>query len=122
MYVYNIVLHSNPEIVVGYINFRIPPAGFHEGLYYGGLIGYGINTEYRGKNFARKACHLIKQVALSHNIPSVTITCEPRNGGSRKTIESLGNTTLLETVELPEYTPEYQEGERLRSRYEWKLV
>jgi predicted acetyltransferase len=120
-YQYHIVLHDQPDVIVGRINLRMPPSGFHEGLYYGGLIGYAVNEEYRGNHYAEKACRLIKTVALSHGMTSVTISCEPRNEGSRKTIESLG-AKLLETVELPEHTLEYQEGERLCSIYEWQLV
>lgn len=120
MYQYFMVLHEQPEQKVGRINLRIPPDQFHEGLYYGGLIGYEVFEQYRGKHFARKACKLIATVARSHNLQSVTITCEPTNLASKKTIESLG-AVLLETVVLPEHTDLYKEGDRECSRFEWKI-
>jgi predicted acetyltransferase len=119
-YEYHIVLHDSPSTIVGWINLRMKPKDYHEGLFYGGLIGYRVNEDCRGNHYARKACYVIKNLALAHNMDTVTITCDPGNHGSRKTIESLG-ATFLETLELPEHTELYIEGERLCSRYEWKL-
>ena len=69
-------------------------------VYYGGNIGYKIDEEFRGHRYAAKACKLIFELAKKHDLGYVLITCNPNNGASRRTCESLGG-ELLEIVELP---------------------
>lgn len=115
-YKYNITLHKSQE-VIGKIDIRI---GFNENIYYGGNIGYMVYEEYRGNNYAYKACKLIKQVAIAHKMSKLDITCNPDNIPSRKTCEKLG-LILEEIVDLPEDNEMYKEGERKKCRYVWHL-
>ncbi len=83
VYRYRITLHDS-ENSIGIIVIRI---GYNENLYYGGNIGYFINEEYRGNNYALKACKIIKDVAVAHGMNKIIITCNPDNISSRKTCE-----------------------------------
>jgi predicted acetyltransferase len=115
-YKYPIFL-NNTEEQIGIIDLRI---GFNEGIYYGGNIGYTIFEQYRGSNFALKACLLIKQVATSFDMDKVYITCNPDNIGSRKTCEKLG-LHLVEIADLPPHNDMYIDGERQKCIFEWTL-
>ncbi|MBQ2759856.1 MAG: hypothetical protein IJE93_08830, partial [Clostridia bacterium] len=48
---------------VGKISIRIG-SNYHS--YYNGNVGYEIDKEYRGNNYAYKACKLVLQVAYAH--------------------------------------------------------
>lgn len=82
---------------MGTCDFRV---GHNMKVYYGGNIGYKIDEEFRGHRYAAKACKLIFELAKKHDLGYVLITCNPNNGASRRTCESLGG-ELLEIVELP---------------------
>ena len=125
-YRYKITLHDQDQSI-GEIDIRIDAmenVTFNElkdeNLYYGGHIGYEIYEKYRGKHYAAKACHLIKNVALAHRMNKLIITCNPDNYASRKTCERAG-LSLLEIVDLPPSNEMYQEGDRQKCRYEWIL-
>jgi tagatose 1,6-diphosphate aldolase len=83
---------------------------------YGGHIGYGVEQDYRGRRYAARACRLLFPLALSHGLTELWITCNPDNIASRRTCE-LAGAKLVETVDLPEDTDMYQEGERQKCRY-----
>lgn len=55
-----------------------------------GDIGYTINEEYKGNNYAYKALKLISPVIASKGIEKVTITTKKSNIASIKTIEKFG--------------------------------
>lgn len=74
--------------------------GHNKKVYYGGNIGYHIDKEYRGHNFAGKACILLFELAKKHKMDYLIITCNPDNYASRKTCEYAGG-ILEEIVELP---------------------
>ncbi|MDT8718438.1 GNAT family N-acetyltransferase [Clostridium sp. 19966] len=74
--------------------------GYNKKVYYGGNIGYHIDKEYRGHNFAGKACILLFELAKKHKMDYLIITCNPDNYASRKTCEYAGG-ILEEIVELP---------------------
>jgi|SRR5690554_1089785 len=115
-YKYNITLHKSKE-VIGKIDIRI---GYNEGIYYGGNIGYTIYEPFRGHNYAYKACKIIKQVAMAHNMSKLYITCNPENIPSRKICEKLG-LTLIKIIDLPKDNALYKDGERKICIYEWEL-
>lgn len=115
-YRYKIILHDS-NITIGNIDIRI---GYNENIYYGGNIGYGIEKSYRGNNYASKACKIIRQVAIAHEMDKLIITCNPDNLPSRKTCEKTG-LKLKEIVDLPQHNEMYQEGERQKCIYEWIL-
>ena len=54
-------------------------------MFYGGNIGYGINAEHRGNNYAGKACKLLFKLAKKHSLDYLYITCDPTNIASAKT-------------------------------------
>jgi predicted acetyltransferase len=85
---------------------------------YGGNIGYSIEKPFRGHHYAATACLLLKPVAQQHGMDVLWITCNPDNWASRKTCEYIG-ATLVEIVDLPEYSDMFKEGERQKCRYRW---
>lgn len=115
-YKYRITLHNSTE-TIGYIDIRI---GNNENLYYGGHIGYFIEESFRGNSYASKACKIIKQVAISHGMDRLIITCNPDNYPSRRTCEKSG-LKLKQIVDLPLNNEMYLEGERQKCQYEWDL-
>ena len=82
---------------VGICDLRI---GHNLGLYYGGNIGYEVETPFRGHHYAAKACKLLFALARRHGLEYLIITTQPNNLPSRKTCEYLGG-RLLEIAELP---------------------
>lgn len=115
-YKYKITLHNLSESI-GNIDIRI---GNNKGIYYGGHIGYAIDEPHRGNSYASKACKIIKQVAIAHEMDSLVITCNPDNYPSRRTCEKAG-LKLKEIVDLPTDNEMYLEGERQKCQYEWNL-
>lgn len=115
-YKYRITLHNSDDSI-GAIDIRI---GYNEGTYYGGNIGYMIEEIYRGHGYASKACKIIKDVAIAHEMNKLIITCNPDNFPSRKTCEKTG-LKLKDIVDLPTYNDMYKNGERQKCIYEWIL-
>jgi predicted acetyltransferase len=87
---------------------------------YAGHIGYHVVEEWRGHHYAARACRLILPLARSHGLHTVWITCNPENAASRRTCELVG-ARYVETVDLPEDTEVYKEGERRKCRYRLDL-
>lgn len=83
---------------MGICDLRI---GHNRNTYYGGNIGYRIQEEYRGHHYAGKACLLLFELAIKHNMDHLIITCNPDNYASRKTCEYVGG-RLIEIAALPE--------------------
>ena len=57
---------------------------------YGGHIGYEGGPSYRGSNLAARSCRLLFELARSHRITPLLITCGTDNAASRKTCEKIG--------------------------------
>ncbi len=93
---------------VGTIDLRI---GYVRNTYYGGNIGYSVHEPYRGHAYAQKAVRLVFEVARTHKMPYLIVSCSETNDASRKTLEHLGG-ELLEIGEPPSYTGLYKEGLR----------
>lgn len=93
------------DIAVGKISVRI---GNNYHSYYNGNIGYEIDKEYRGNNYAYNACKLVLQVAKAHGMNELILTCDESNTASYKTIEKLG-ADLIEIVKPPEDYFAYRE-------------
>ena len=66
--------------------------------------------EYRGNDYAGKACRLVFEIAKRHGMPFVMISCRADNLPSRRTLEKLGG-TLLETRVPASYSSLYRIGE-----------
>ena len=93
-YWWNIILKV-ANVPVGKISFRI---GHNYHSYYNGNIGYEIDEEYRGHNYALSACQLVLRAAQYHKMNKIYLTCDYDNAASYKTIEKLG-AKLIEEVE-----------------------
>jgi predicted acetyltransferase len=102
-------------IDVGHINFRV---GDTEHIRVSaGHIGFGIEESSRGHGYALQACRAIAPFVRSV-YESVTITCDPDNVASRRTIERLG-AQFVDEVAVPAHDPQYQRGSRTKRRYRW---
>ena len=96
--------------------------GCNQKLYYGGHIGYRIESEYRGHHYAGKACLLLFELAKKHGMDRLIITCNPDNIASRKTCEYAGG-TLLEIAALPEDNDmRLEDGETEKCIYQFQFV
>lgn len=115
-YKYKIRQHNSSQNI-GEIDIRI---GNNKNTYYGGNVGYSIDEAFRGNSYASKACKLIKQVAIGHDMEKIIITCNPDNLPSRRTCEKIG-IALKEIVNLPEDNEMYLEGETQKCVFEWVL-
>lgn len=114
-YVYLILVNG---IEVGKLIFR---EGNNEERYFDGHIGYTIEEEYRGNNYAYKAVLLFKNIAKELGYQEVIITCDPLNLPSKKTILKL-NAQYLETKKIPEQFKKYFiEDEKEKEVYLLKL-
>lgn len=86
--------------------------------YYDGHIGYTIDEEYRGHNYAYRACLLLKPYIQDQ---SVIITCDPDNIPSKKTIEKLG-CEYIETAAIPSHLRKFfSKDEKEKCIYRWHL-
>jgi tagatose 1,6-diphosphate aldolase len=101
---------------VGHINFRVGDT--EHVLYCAGHIGFEIAQEFRGHHYALQACHAIAPFVRSI-YESVTITCDPDNVASIRTIEWLP-AEFVNEVPVPPHDPQYQRGSRSKRRYRWK--
>lgn len=104
------------DSVAGKISIRIG-SNYHS--YYNGNVGYEIDKEYRGNNYAYKACLLIMQVAVSHGMTELILTCDEDNIASYKTIEKLG-ANLIEIIKPPKDYFAYREN--MKNQRIYKLI
>lgn len=112
-YVLKVVLKGQQ---IGSLSVRL---GYSDSLVrYGGHLGYGIDTEFRGNRYASKACELTRSIFQSHGMDVVWITCNPENIASTRTCEFLG-AEYVQTVDLPPSSDMYQKGERRKKRFRW---
>lgn len=113
-YHFRILVAGN--IDVGHINFRVGDTEHVRRC--AGHIGYEIAAAFRGNGFARQACQALAPFVRSF-YTEVTITCDPDNIASRRTIERLG-AGYVDEVLVPADDPHYQHGSRFKARYSWK--
>ena len=100
---------------VGHINFRVGDT--EHVLVSAGHIGYEVEKAFRGRGFAFQACRAIAPfVRLIYE--SVTITCDPDNRASIRTIERLA-ARFVDQVCIPPHDPHYKRGSRIKNRYRW---
>jgi tagatose 1,6-diphosphate aldolase len=100
---------------IGHINFRV---GDTEHVRVCARhIGFEILQQFRGHSYALQACHAIAPfVRLFYE--AVTITCNPDNHASIRTIEQLG-ASFTDEVPVPPHDPHFQRGSRSKKRYKW---
>lgn len=102
---------------VGKISIRI---GENYHSFYNGNIGYEIDKEYRGNNYAYRACKLVLQVAKAHGMNELILTCDESNIASYKTIEKLG-AELIEIAKPPKDYFAYREDMEKQRTYRISL-
>ena len=101
----------------GYVSLRL---GESPGLYYLGHIGYRVEPDYRGRNYAEKACRLLLPLLRRLQLESVVITNNVDNIPSRKTCEHLG-CTLERIADVPAAYRALCAGARQKCRYVWRI-
>lgn len=101
---------------IGHINFRV---GDTEHVRVSaGHIGFEITEAFRGHGYALQACRALAPFARTVS-ETVTITCDPDNLASRRTIERLG-AQFIDEVAVPIHDPHYQRGSCTKRRYQWQ--
>ncbi|MCL2565447.1 MAG: GNAT family N-acetyltransferase [Defluviitaleaceae bacterium] len=116
LYIMSIVTQDTRDIV-GQITLQV---AYSAKVYYGGHIGYRVAEEFRGHNYALKACRLMFKQAKKHKMNQLIITCNPDNIPSRRTLEKLGG-FLREIVPLPEQHELYARGDREKCIFLFKI-
>lgn len=114
-YHFRILIAGNVD--VGHINFRVGDTE-HVRLC-AGHIGYEILEAFRGHGFAFQACQALAPFVRAF-YPEVTITCDPDNRASKRTIEQLG-ASFVDEVPVPPEDPHYERGSRTKHRYRWTV-
>lgn len=117
-YQFEMRCNSKPE-KIGNISLRMGDT--YRLRMYGGHIGYGVDTEHRGRHYAARACRLLFPLARCHGMREIWITFNPENVASRRTCE-LAGAEFVEIVNLLEDSDMYQEGERQKCRYRIDLL
>ena len=102
---------------VGYCDLRL---GHSISLYYYGNIGYHVYPEYRGNNYAYKACLLLFRLAREMGMDYLLITASPDNLASVRTCEKLEG-TFLECADVPIWHPLFRNQEYLKNIYRYEL-
>jgi len=100
---------------VGHINFRVGDTEHVRVC--AGHIGFEIGLQFRGHGYALQACRAIAPFVRSVS-GTVTITCDPDNVASIRTIEHLG-ASFTDEVPVPVHDPHYKRGSRSKRRYKW---
>ena len=114
---YDIRLKSNGRIV-GNIDIRPVMSNY---LYYLGQIGYNIYPEFRGNNYAYKACLLLFELAQKeYDLSELYITCSPDNAPSYKILSKLKG-ELLEIAEVPKEHELYCRNEKTKCIFHYDL-
>ena len=108
------IMHTGRDEELGSIDLRV--GNTKHIIMYAGHIGYGVHEKHRGHRYAARACRLVFPLARRHGLETLWITCNPENMASRRTCE-LAGAELVETVDLPEDTDMYADGERQKCRY-----
>ena len=110
---YIFIIQVNNE-EVGKIVLR---EGTIEQRYYDGHIGYSVEPQYRGHNYAYQAVIRLKKIAKRLGFEQLVITCSPDNIASKKMIKKL-NAKYLETKTIPpEYQKDFRDDERVKEIY-----
>jgi predicted acetyltransferase len=112
-YHFRISTPDSPD--VGHINFRVGDTDHVRVC--AGHIGFEIAERFRGHGYALEACRALAPFVCSvYGV--VTITCNPDNLASLRTLERLG-ASFLDEVPVPPHDPHYQRGSRTKRRCRW---
>jgi tagatose 1,6-diphosphate aldolase len=100
---------------VGHINFRVGDTAHVRVC--AGHIGFEIRESFRRHGYALQACRAIAPFVRQF-YEVVTITCDPDNHASIRTIERLG-AAFMDEVPVPPDDPHFQRGSPTKRRYQW---
>ena len=103
------------DLLVGGIDLRV---GYSISYYVVGQIGYGIEEQFRGNGYATKACFALLPLLKTHGFKRILLTTDEDNVASRRSCEKVG-ALLIETIDTPEWSCIYEDGQRRTSIYEW---
>jgi predicted acetyltransferase len=112
-YHFRILLSDGSD--VGHINFRVGDTEHVRVC--AGHIGFEILEPFRGHGYALQACRAIASFVRSF-YGAMTITCDPDNLASIRTIERLG-ASFADEVPIPPHDPHFQRGSCSKRRYRW---
>jgi tagatose 1,6-diphosphate aldolase len=112
-YHFRIIISDGSD--AGHVNFRVGDTAHV--LVCAGHIGFAILEPFRGHGYAFQACRALAPFVRSF-YESVTITCDPDNHASIRTIERLG-ASFVDEVPVPPHDPFYLRGSRSKRRYHW---
>ncbi|TGG95136.1 GNAT family N-acetyltransferase [Natronospirillum operosum] len=105
--------------IIGEIDLRLGATRYLR--QFGGQLGYHVDSRFRGHRYAARACLLLQEVALAHEMEGLWITCNPDNLASRRTCELIG-ATYIDEVRVPFASELYWRGDRRKCRYHWDLT
>jgi len=94
------------DVCVGKISLRF---GDNFSSYYNGHVGFEVFPEYRGNNYAYRAMLLLLDIAKTHGINQIYLTCKKSNNASRRIFEKL-NATFIEETPIPRECFFYRPG------------
>ena len=115
-YLFSIMINDS-SLKIGHLHIRLEVTQDIE--LYSGQIGYEVDPDFRGSNYAYKACLLVTGLLMRHGFSHIFITCSPDNTPSKKIIEKLG-AQFIETVDVPKDKQERQHGSS-KNRYLWDI-
>ena len=98
---------------LGRIRFRVDSA---RRLRLPGHLGFEVNKRHRGHRYAARSCRLLLPLAHAHGLPSLWITCDPKNMASRRSCELAGGKSV-QTVRIPKRHEMYAKDRRSVCRY-----
>ena len=110
---------TDTDTRVGEISFRF--VNTHTVINYDGNVGYGVDQRYRGNHYAKKACLILRELALAHGLKRLYVTCAPTNVASVRTCQLLGAMDLG-LIDLPDDFRETQGiAEKRYRRMVWHI-
>lgn len=104
---FEIYLHGTTTCI-GTIEYRGRWGGYF------GDIGYRIHEPFRGNHYALKALRLIREPILATGETEITITADPDNLASVKTIEAFGGKLIDSSEGVSSYSCNLMEEEEKR--------
>lgn len=112
---YHFRIHTQASPNLGHINFRVGDTEHVRVCV--GHIGFQIDEEFRGHGHALQACLAIAPFVRSI-YDTETLTCDPDNHASLRTIERFG-ARFIDEVEVPAHDVHCKSGTRRKRRYRW---
>jgi predicted acetyltransferase len=113
------MVHRDADVTMGSINLRVGSP--QRIVLYRGHIGYGVQSEYRGKHYSSRSVKLLLGLAARCRIDPVWITCNPDNIASRRSCEIAGG-ELIEIIDVAADEEMYARGIRHKCRYRFDIL